>query len=251
MATAIAELAEPDRIGFPIDSQHPYLAKIITRRYPRDLSLVLKKNRGSTERISSANEHIACLAVLVIDAYKNADWEPLSDCFAYADMMSEDLLALLRQGFLEKGDPASFANVFINAGQDIFCEWPQSIRNQIIQRILVPDSNVAGVVANLKNKPVRVIRDEHPDAFARISERVWEAGAPRSILRVLANRLPDSNSESDVGIWKLIAQLDTFSLCIAISMREFFDLLFPVVSIPMSPLGTSRLKVREAALEGS
>jgi len=234
VARAIANHAAPHRMGFPIDSQHPYLAEIITRRYPKDLALILKTNRGSGVPISLKNEHVATLANLVIEAYKDGDWEPLSSCFINGDMMATDLQILLRRAFLENGDIISFTNVFINGGQEIFCKWPQSTRERVVQLILHPESNVTGVVTYLGDRPLRVIRDKHPDGFARITERVWEKGAPRPILRVIANRPPDSRGKNDVEIRMLIAQLDTSSLCIAISMSEFFDILLPAVSIPIA-----------------
>ena len=234
IASAIVVVAAPHRAGFPIESRLPYLAELITRQFPEDLAMLLKSKSWSNERVSSDDSHVRRLAGLVVDAYQKGKWEPLSSCFTYPHVMSESLLDLLRGGLLEGGSDDNFANVFINSVQGCVGEWSPSIRERVIRRLLTLDRGIVGFVRYINDEPLRAIRDDHPDVFRRIREFVWEARDTRSILRLMHNLGVVDKSERDAGFWKLVAQLDTAALCVALSMPEFFHELFAVISMPIA-----------------
>ncbi|MBF0546691.1 MAG: hypothetical protein HQM08_19750 [Candidatus Riflebacteria bacterium] len=247
ISIAISEVAAPHCSGFPLDSQIDDLVEIITRRYPQDLPQLMKSGGWSGKKLSTLRPHIRTLAELVLKAYRRGSWEFLSDCFANYQGMAGDLKEVLLTGLLGGGTPISFANVFVNAFQQSFGEFPFSIQEQILQRLMEMKSDLGKVVSYIEPRVLQSIRDDHPEVFMRISELVWDSGGVQGILRILAVHKAAEGNDRKANFWRLVSLLDITGLCTALSTPEFFSELFFAVQFPIVHINSEMQLPQEGA----
>ena len=236
VAIAIVDVATPYRAGFPIDSQIDYLASIITRRHPKDLPLLLRNRACSSRQASVCEVNVSYLAQLVIDEYVKGTWEPLSDCFAYYQAIFSDLKDFLLKGLLEKGDPTSFSNVFINALQHCFQELDPSYQKQILCRLIAMNKDVGRVICHIARTVFVAICHEHPQEFSQLSKLVLNSEETASILHVITTRKAIDKISREDEFWGLVKTLKVPTLCYVLATKEFFDELFSILTFPISDI---------------